>query len=862
MDILWLCLYASLAVLCAATFWTWLMLEPAARPRALACLLLAAVWLAAFHTTGAGRIPADWVTPMHEGTGRTDLLQLYGEAAHAGLNFGLVRRLWQGPGRRDLRGVVRMNAALAGLNACLYLLAAWSVLESLLPALGFALLFAANRNYVHAALSEVPGQLLTLYFLLGVLAAAVLRARGRIGAWRAWAAWLMLAALTLLAGRTRLETVMTGVLAAALGLARLARAAEDVRGDFLWRRLKGVLDWGAAGKALLLLFLAALSVRWWDAPERWTWVPDGLRPFNPSFVLLPAFLWDYLPGGLVLLTLAGLVHGVRNLGAFLGLPVSLLVLYRTYHSAGGASYCDMFRYATHWTPMALFLALFGWREIASLLGPKARRTALAVVLVLFLVPPGGPVHALYSGGKASREHRLWRGHNQEEVRFLLKAIDEAPDAVFVTRIASGWAFFGRPLPFVVFDEPGARTLGEELRGQKWLPRGRLLFYRGLDCSLEGAAQDCMERVPGARPVRELEFANPRLCDPSEYGEHTPRIRLGLYEFSLDRGESAPRCPTGTSPWDWLSLARLRLKAGDEEGGAAALECAASAGPDERDRAAIARHYGELRSDRRDKPARKPPAQGLFAGFARWLRSRPASPPAAPDVCSRVDQGEDLSGAEWIDLAQLAKGSGKESCGRRALERAESAGVEGSVAAKLARAYAEAGLPSRGLALARKAVSSGRLPARAWLDAAHAARVGGDRALASEAMERARKAGCTSREDKEESSLQYQELGEHGKALELLDGLIREEPGSGRLRSDRGVVKALLGRKEEAIADLREAVRLEPGLLEAYVSLGSLLAGSGRREEAREAYRLGLRRCGASAADKGMRRVLEAELARL
>jgi tetratricopeptide (TPR) repeat protein len=77
-----------------------------------------------------------------------------------------------------------------------------------------------------------------------------------------------------------------------------------------------------------------------------------------------------------------------------------------------------------------------------------------------------------------------------------------------------------------------------------------------------------------------------------------------------------------------------------------------------------------------------------------------------------------------------------------------------------------------------------------------------------------------------------------------------------------VVKALLGRKEEAIADLREAVRLEPGLLEAYVSLGSLLAGSGRREEAREAYRLGLRRCGASAADKGMRRVLEAELARL
>ncbi|MFA5140076.1 MAG: hypothetical protein WC728_12665 [Elusimicrobiota bacterium] len=1149
LDILWIGLYGSLAVLCAATFWSWLRLEPASRRRALVCLLLAAVWLTVFHAR-AGRVPVDWVTPLHEGTGRTNLLQLYGEAAHSGLNFAFVRRLWLEPERRDLRDVVRMNTALAGLNACLYLLIAWSVLGRLLPALGFTLLFAANRNYVHAALSEVPGQLLTLFFLLGVLAAAVLRrcARAPAGAWRAWSAWLMLVVLTLLAGWTRIECAMTGVLAAALGLARLM-GARDAGGDFLWRRLEKILGWGVLDKAGLLLLLAVLSVRWWDAPERWTWVPDGLRPFNPSFLLLPAFLWDYLPAGLVVLTLAGFAHSVRNIGGFLGLPVSLIVLYRTYHSAGSASYCDMFRYATHWTPMVLVLALFGWKEIASLLGPKARRAALALVLVLFLIPPGGPVHALYSGGRASREHRLWRGHNQEEVRFLLKAMDENPDTVFVTRLTAGWAFFGKPLPFVVFDKAGAASLGEELRGQRWVSHEKMLFYRGLDCSLEGMAQGCMEQVPGARPVRELEFANPRLCDPSEYdGGHAPRISLGLYEFSL-RGEgSGARCPAEAASWDWLSLAGLRLGAGDKEGGLAALECATSAGPKERDFVAIARYYGELRSDERAKPGirrlverspaamspeawlqvagaahaagdieealkalgraesagarsedvvraaypagpARPGAAGALARrlsekglegapFRVWMelaaaaqaagdpeaalkaleRAGSAGPrgeevlelaralvglkmpdrtrdalrrlweqgparasrrvrirlaelaeecgevqaaarilavpaafryeawdllrgmtaslpglghgsslgsargltmrfliaadaldvsgldrrsaarlyldlgaperayeilsapagfeemPTASDwmalgeaavrcgardvalkalaraedagpgpglmmelaraylglgetvrakavVCGLAEGDEGLSALDWIDVAHLAKGAGEVSCARRALERAESAGPEGSGVGKLARAYAEAGLAARALAMSRKAFSGGPLPAWAWLDAAYAARAGGDRALSLKALERARKAGC-SRKDREESALQYQALGEHGKALELLDGLIRDEPGSGRLRSDRGVVKALLGRRDEAIADLREAVRLEPDLLEAYVSLGGLLAASGRSEQAREVYRLGMKRCGGSAAGEDMRRVIERELARL
>lgn len=56
----------------------------------------------------------------------------------------------------------------------------------------------------------------------------------------------------------------------------------------------------------------------------------------------------------------------------------------------------------------------------------------------------------------------------------------------------------------------------------------------------------------------------------------------------------------------------------------------------------------------------------------------------------------------------------------------------------------------------------------------------------------------------------------------------------------GGVLERMNRPEEAIAEYRRAIELDPGCVEAYLSWGVLLENSGRMSEAREKYRLALR----------------------
>lgn len=67
------------------------------------------------------------------------------------------------------------------------------------------------------------------------------------------------------------------------------------------------------------------------------------------------------------------------------------------------------------------------------------------------------------------------------------------------------------------------------------------------------------------------------------------------------------------------------------------------------------------------------------------------------------------------------------------------------------------------------------------------------------------------------------------------------PGSAALRSDRGVALYRSGRAGEAVADFRRAVELDPGLLEARLSLANALAAQGRADEAEAEAERGLAR---------------------
>jgi tetratricopeptide (TPR) repeat protein len=96
-------------------------------------------------------------------------------------------------------------------------------------------------------------------------------------------------------------------------------------------------------------------------------------------------------------------------------------------------------------------------------------------------------------------------------------------------------------------------------------------------------------------------------------------------------------------------------------------------------------------------------------------------------------------------------------------------------------------------------------------------------------------------DARRKMLLEQERGHLAAAMALADEGVRRRPGDGRWRSDRGVVEALSGRGDDAAADWKAALALDPDLPAPYLSLGSLAASRGRRGEAAALYERALRR---------------------
>ena len=71
------------------------------------------------------------------------------------------------------------------------------------------------------------------------------------------------------------------------------------------------------------------------------------------------------------------------------------------------------------------------------------------------------------------------------------------------------------------------------------------------------------------------------------------------------------------------------------------------------------------------------------------------------------------------------------------------------------------------------------------------------------------------------------------ALEALTSAERDHPNDPRVRNFRGIVLLQLGKVEEAAAEYREAMRLDPGYEDAYRNLGFLLWTQHRLDEARD-----------------------------
>lgn len=250
--------------------------------------------------------------------------------------------------------------------------------------------------------------------------------------------------------------------------------------------------------------------------------------------------------------------------------------------------------------------------------------------------------------------------------------------------------------------------------------------------------------------------------------------------------------------------------------------------------------------------------GLYRVLARKGRGelRPRESAWTLFGSARPDEGP---AGTLVKLAEGAKKRGKRRTALLALaaSRVVHRGIKDRRLAALN--YLDLGEPARARRLLERLVRERPSDPRLWTALGQAALAAGDPKGASPALERAAGLDPNPEETGRIAAL-LQEMGEFDRALVLLDRMLARRPDDARLLSDRGVLKALSGKPDEAAKDLREAIKLEPSLLSAYLTLGGVHAAAGRRTAALKVYDEALNAPGP--AEAPIRRMIAEERAKL
>lgn len=482
-------------------------------------------------------IPIDWITILHEGSVDRTTRALWGEGNHGPVYSALTLALtpWEA---LPIRGAVALNLALHIGNTIGFLLVGRVMARGWLPGLLAAAWFGLAPMMVNTALSELPTQLLTSLFLLGLGALYALKSRPRL-------ALFTLTILGLLAVGTRLEMLLPiGVVAGGMVLPHLWRWDRPA-----FRRTVVVLA------PILVLGGLWLAVNLTPEDPSWDRGYPGLpyalaavNPMDPSPALLPVLFGVTLPLGCVLLGIWGLVDAPRRGPMWALLVVALWMLFRMYFTAahrGEAPY-ELMRYGSMMFPVWVLLGLRGWAALEAWLEARelsGRRRQMALVLVVasqLVLLPDVAIRAM-----APEHHQEMstvyqvplQRDQQEEARILIRLIEEHPDCVIATtgardprlgRSISGWdhVLFGGPIhrPITLPRDP--QKLGPRMVSLGGTDVCRL-FYGGLDCAIEGGV-DCGEEVSGRLPTGQKDLSG------RPYYDHVTRVPVtGVAVYSLD-----------------------------------------------------------------------------------------------------------------------------------------------------------------------------------------------------------------------------------------------------------------------------------------------------------------------------------------
>lgn len=465
-------------------------------------------------------IPLDLLTPLQEGSSEQDAYHLYGSGGHASFGFHSVSRLATDflPSVHSLREMIAFNLWLWSLASLGFALWCHTWLRSVPLTIAFTAVFALNRIALNSVFSEAPAAYLGLLCMLGA-AGGGLALRAEAQADRR-AGFGLLAAATVAMLCARPETAMVGL--TAMGSVWLGPRANLLIAPFvrIGRRLRGSVASGAGSQPLeardsvaapkttdwiLLAATIPLLVGWYWASTgpgsgRLQWLVTGAFPLESSIAYLPMVLgFAGLPLGVMLIIGAGVVRSVRDFRSFLWLPLSLLVLFRVYMSAGHDQYFEYLRYVGLWLPMLLLLLPVGWLRLG-------RWRRLALLLCLIPSPP-----AIAEIGESGF---LIKRNQQREVQKLARLVDDNPDCAiglmadldrmhFGVEYRFSLIFIGEPLqePATFLAMPGdiLAEYDEHLGGVT----SCVMVVRGLDCSLEGA--DCPD--PGGKQLHHERWAN-------------------------------------------------------------------------------------------------------------------------------------------------------------------------------------------------------------------------------------------------------------------------------------------------------------------------------------------------------------------
>lgn len=544
----WLAATTVAIVLLAAVLAAWSRQRPSVRGRVMAggaCALLGGSLVLLLVAPSA--VPTGWITVLQEGRSARNIRQLYGFGTHAGAGFEALVGWVSGHGPTTLPSVVRANLCLAVVDTIVLFFLASHVLRSWWASLAFAAAYACNLNTIQAAFSETPAMVWTLHVWLAGIAAAVVsdRQASRLLRWLALACFGLLAAL---ATWLRPEALLLGVPALAIGLAHVVGAEEILQRAL--RSVGRVLRSIVAGPLVVFLLVSAglLALEFVPVPAEWRYAIAGLRPLNFAFLTWLQAITLFFPFAIVVLFVLGVIHGTRRWLDFFVLPISLLVLLKVYASGSHGAFLDKFRYLTFVTPLVLFLALFGFRELAAWaerLSWPAWWRRVAVLLLVATVPAWNPWQREFFGrrqalpGLTTPEIFLAR-NQQTEVRYLLDLTARYPRCAFVaktpraesandTKTGSRWLAFGTTVRRLVEKEEtdgnGARV--DRIAAELVPDAPCVLFYRSMDCDLVGFA-GCEAETAGRTPLEERVIENLPYSEIYEYGAHRAEIRLGVY----------------------------------------------------------------------------------------------------------------------------------------------------------------------------------------------------------------------------------------------------------------------------------------------------------------------------------------------